>query len=780
MIMAMTSVVAPIGSSEALTETSQSFDGVVVVQRLDGDLHVTQVDLGGRTLDQAVAEESRRDGVIAVSPNYEVEALARPSDPLLQEQEHLFGAPTAPYGVDAIGAWSTTQGSNDVVVAVVDSGVRPFAEFSGRLLPGIDFYDGDYDADDPGDGGWLGCRYDPSSWHGTHVAGLIAAGADGRGVVGVAPNVRLLPVRVMGACGSGYVADILDGVMWAAGMEVPGVPLNPNPADIINLSLGSNRLCTAAEEQIYSAVTSLGILVVAAAGNESLPATFSAPANCRNTFSVGSSLTSGEKASYSNYGSGVDVYAPGGGLPSRDGQDGVLSVVDSGYQDPKGQSFERMQGTSMAAPVVSGIAALIKSAFPGAGPSEMAAAIRRSATACRGMTCPSGIANARRALDAMNSSPDAGAPVDVPAPEVVIPSTPEPDVSISQERYGGGSPAEVAEATARYAQFRNEIGGNQPIRSAVIASQTSFPDALTASVYAGFVGGVVLFTDPQRLSAATWRVIQDLGIREATLIGGPAAVDEDVETYLKSKGLQVSRLWGSDRYATAGAVASKVQAKAPFMFIASGLNFADAVAVGPVVYSNALPMVLAGPRGLNADTGSLIAEWRRLNPSGKIVILGGTAAVPSVVERQLVSLERPFTEEDGYFGGGFCENYPISWPRCPTDKIPVGIRSTDIERIGGIDRFDTAVKIAQWAQSNVFSKEASDVGFASGVHFADALAAVNLLGQQGFNGPLLLTNQCTRLPSATYKAASGFKSQRIVGGENNLCDFDAEVLRGKR
>jgi putative cell wall-binding protein len=239
-------------------------------------------------------------------------------------------------------------------------------------------------------------------------------------------------------------------------------------------------------------------------------------------------------------------------------------------------------------------------------------------------------------------------------------------------------------------------------------------------------------------------------------------------------------LWGSNRYDTAVAVAEKVMRGKRYLFIASGSNFADAVAAGPVVYADALPMVLAGPRGIDERTGALIAEWRKNNPSGDVVILGGNAAVSSSVESQLLNLKRPFTEEDGYFGGGFCENYPASWPRCPTDFIPVGIRSTDIERIGGSDRFDTAAKIARWAQSNIFTREAIDVGFASGVNFADALAAVNLLGQEGFNGPLLLTNLCTRIPSSTYRAASGYKSQRIVGDENSLCEFDAGVLRGKR
>lgn len=128
------------------------FDGIVVVESRDGSLAVSRVPLAGRTLREALDEESARPEVLAASPNYRIEAQALPSDPLLSEQEHLLGAPSSPFGVDAVGAWSTTTGSPDVVVAVLDSGVRPFKEFAGRLLPGIDFVDYDYDADDPGAG----------------------------------------------------------------------------------------------------------------------------------------------------------------------------------------------------------------------------------------------------------------------------------------------------------------------------------------------------------------------------------------------------------------------------------------------------------------------------------------------------------------------------------------------------------------------------------------------------------------------------------------------------
>ncbi len=775
---------ASTGGSSQAAETIEEpqerpYDGVVVLSATDDGFAIEQIDLQGRSLERAIVEESGRPNVISVSPNSLVKAQVVPNDPLQPQQEHLGIGNGVAFGIDAPGAWSRTTGSSNVVVAVVDSGVRPHAEFSGRLLPGYDFVDFDSNADDPGDGGWRGCAYDPSSWHGTHVAGLIAAGANGFGTVGVAPGVKILPVRVLGPCGTGDVESMVAGVMWAAGVPLDGFPANPNPAQVINLSLGATDLCSPLEQFAIDSVTARGAMVVAAAGNEAAPAQFSTPANCRNTFTVGASLHNGGRASYSNYGTTVDVFAPGGGDPSSDGQDGLLSTVDYGYQDPEADAYMRMQGTSMAAPVVAGIAALIKSVKPSATPGEMAAALRASAMTCRGGTCPNGVVNARLALDAALKGV-IERPIDSPSSDVTFPTRPSPDPAISQDRYGGQGAAEVAEATARYAATRRSMLGLGSFEHAVIASQTSFADALTASVYAGAVGGVILFTDPQRLSVATSRVIDDLGIKRVTFIGGPAAISSEIEDRFRRQGLDVQRLWGQNRYDTARAVSSKVLDDTEYLFIASGRNFADAVAVGPVVYAGGLPMVLAGQNGLDSATQDLIIQWQELNPRGRVVILGGTSAVPASVETQLATLNRPFRDEDGYFGGDFCIGYPSSWPSCPIDLVPVGIPSYRITRLGGADRFETAAKVAQWASSLFFDGSSSDVGFATGRTFTDALAAANILGQEAFGGPLLLTGTCMRMPRATYDAARGYQSQRIIGGGDGVCDFDADILRGKR
>jgi putative cell wall-binding protein len=674
-----------------------------------------------------------------------------------------------------------------VVVAVIDSGVQRHADLVDNLLPGYDFVDGDADASDPGDGGWPQCPTAPSSWHGTHVAGVVAAAQNSIGVSGVAPRVKILPVRAMGACGRGNNVDILNGVLWAAGVPLRGVPTNPNPADIINLSLGGLGRCTTQEQQVFNLVTSQGVLVVAAAGNQSQPASYSAPANCWNTFSVGASATTGRRTRYSNFGSGVDVYAPGGdGHPG-----GILSTVDAGWQDPDGDAYQRQSGTSMAAPVVAGVAALMKSVNPNLTPLDLARGLRASATRCNGDTCPTGIVNARVAVDFARGVTGGGSGDDGDAVEPTLPPPPpppdpqilpdpnDPDPSIAQSRYGGTSAFDVAAATARHVAMRRGFAGNNADMVAVLANAASFPDGLTASVVAGHHDAVILYVERDSIPRATELALAELRISQVVIVGGPAVVSETVVAALNAMGVTVmSRLWGDNRYLTADAVAREVMDAKAYLFIASGRNFADAVAAGPALYVGRYPMVLADRTGLSPATQRVVIDWYRSRPTGQVIILGGEAAVPALVETQLAQLQRPFEPADGDRGSGFCVNYPPSWPSCPPPFVPVPI--TNVVRLGGSDRYDTAARIAQWSVTTTLSRGTGEVAFATGLQFADALAAAPLMGQPLFQGPLLLTAQCTKVPQATLRAATGLRYQRLLGNDMSLCDYDAQVLKAKR
>lgn len=740
-----------------------------------------KVPLDGRTIAEAISEEHSVPGTRAVTLNRLVHRKLVPSDNRFVDQEHLEVPTQTNYGVDAVGAWNTTTGSSEVVVAVVDTGVRPHAEFGSRLLPGYDFFDNDFDAFDPGAGQCL--PYVSASWHGTHVAGIVAAGLNAFGVVGVAPGVRVLPIRSLGCVGSedgaGRIVDILNGVRWAAGVPIAGYPDNPNPADIINMSLGVLGMsCDLLSRLIFEEVAERGVLVVAAAGNESTLASESWPANCRNVMSVGASRPDGNRAWFSNFGSDVDVYAPG---------NSILSTVDLGARNPTSDGYARYQGTSMAAPIVSGIAALVLSVNPTLTPGQVAQILRQSATDCRGGTCPQNIVNARRAVSIAGGTPPASGEIDSEATPPTLSAPPTPDPTIEQERYGGADQFSVAEATARHFAARRAMGGVTEDLHVTLANGNSYPDGLAASVIAGYRDGVILFTNKDELPLATDRFLSEFDVQRVTIIGGTAVVSDALAQSLMSRGIVIDRLAGATRYETADAVASAALIEdgqyvplykgKKYLFIASGQNFPDAVAAGSAAYVGSYPLILASSGGLSSASLEIVVAWHRSNPAGRVMILGGTAAVPALVETQLREHKRPWVEgTDGYFGGDFCDNYPYDWPHCPIDEIPEPI--TRVSRLAGADRFMTAWAIANWARDNVFTSTSGDVGFATGLEFSNALAAVPLLGQDLFQGPLLLTSRCTHLPSATRSAARGYSTQRVIGSDIDLCDYDAKVLAG--
>lgn len=365
---------------------------------------------------------------------------AAPNDPSWSSQWSLA---TSAVGIDVLGAWDVTRGAG-VDVAVIDTGYRPHTDLAANIVGGYDMIsdpsvsnDGDgrdSDARDPGDWttrnecgvGWPG--YD-SSWHGTHVAGTIAAVTDnGVGVAGIAPAAKVVPLRVLGTCG-GYTSDIADAMVWASGGTVSGVPANPNPARVLNLSLGGSGACDATSQNAISSARSRGTVVVVAAGNESADVSTSSPANCNGVIAVAAYGPTGARAYYSNYGSLVDLAAPGGDESSST-SDGVLSTLNTGTTTPAADTYAYYQGTSMAAPHVAAVAALMLSANPSLSPDEVESLLKSSArpfvASCAG--CGAGMLDANTAVHAaIGQTPD---PTPDPTPTPSLTET-EPNNALS-------------------------------------------------------------------------------------------------------------------------------------------------------------------------------------------------------------------------------------------------------------------------------------------------------------------------------------------------------------
>lgn len=349
--------------------------------------------------------------VMFAVPDRRKQIRRMPNDPRYAEQ-WLLQSDAAVASINAEAAWDVTTGSRNVVVAVVDTGVRfDHEDLAEALLPGYDFIadiptagDGDgrdADASDPGDflsaddllqPGFIGCGDGfsgnlptTSSWHGTRVAGVIGAlGNNSRGVAGVSWETGIVPVRALGKCG-GWDSDIVAAMRWAGGLEVPGVPANPRPAKVVNLSLGGPGTCSPLYQQVVAELNAAGVTVVAAAGNST---TVDEPGNCPGVLTVAGLRHVGTKVGYSSYGPEVAIAAAAGNCPDEDVNApcnfqiptttnlGATDPGANGYSDP----FNVTYGTSFSAPLAAGSAALMLTLHPQLGPD---AVLRRIQLAAR-------------------------------------------------------------------------------------------------------------------------------------------------------------------------------------------------------------------------------------------------------------------------------------------------------------------------------------------------------------------------------------------------------------
>lgn len=375
---------------------------------------------------QVLARELAADpDVEFAEPNGRKRRLTAPNDPLYaalppgsrprgpDAGQWYLRAPNATTvsGIDIETAWARTRGSAGVVVAVLDTGVRfehpdlgRVAE-GGKLLPGYDFVtnvtvanDGngrDPDPSDPGD--WVtnaesttstfrDCLASNSSWHGTATASLVGAATDNSlGMAGTAPGVQVLPVRVLGKC-YGVDSDIQAGMRWAAGISVAGVPVNPNPAKVINMSLGGSGACSASYQAVVDEILARGVIIVAAAGN-SAGGPVGTPASCRGVIAVAALRHVGTKVGFSDLGPEIAIAAPGGNCVNIGVNDAclfpILAARNTGTQGPLASAwsdgFAITVGTSFSSPLVAGTIGLMLSAQPTLSPSQVRSTLQATA-----------------------------------------------------------------------------------------------------------------------------------------------------------------------------------------------------------------------------------------------------------------------------------------------------------------------------------------------------------------------------------------------------------------
>ncbi len=353
---------------------------------------IRSADLAARLASQPDVEYAEVDARKRpfAAPNDPLYAAGQSTTPAVGQWYLRAPNATTVSAINAEAAWAITTGKPSIVVAVIDTGVRPeHPDLQGKLLPGYDFVgdvsasnDGDgrdSDPSDPGDyviaadvGVVSGCTQadvGSSSWHGTETAGLIGAATNnGIGMASVGRDVKLLPLRVFGKCG-GFDSDIQDAMRWAVGLAVANTPLNTNPAKVLNLSLGGPQACSQSYKDVIAEVTAKGAVIVVAAGNEGL--SVDSPASCSGVIAVAGVRHAGTKVGYSSLGPEVTISAPAGNCVNTTGAClyPLLTTTNDGLQGPGNSIYSDgvarpTLGTSFSTPLVAGTVGLMFSVNP--------------------------------------------------------------------------------------------------------------------------------------------------------------------------------------------------------------------------------------------------------------------------------------------------------------------------------------------------------------------------------------------------------------------------------
>ncbi len=450
-------------------------------------------------------------GVRYTGLNHVHSALRVPNDPLYTAQWH-YAAMNLP------SAWDLTTGAANVVVAVLDTGVVNHPDLQPKLVAGADLVsdpangaDGDGRDDNPNDEGGDQPQ-GGSSWHGTHVAGTVAASTDdSQGVSGVAWLAKVQPVRVLGRQG-GSDLDIAAGITWASGGTVPGMRANATPAQVLNLSLGRQGDPVEATRDVIAQAIARGSILVVAAGNDNIEAARFTPCNQDGVICVGATRFNGRRASYSNYGARVDVMAPGGEVSEDANGDRYPDGVLSTGRDGTSPAYVFEQGTSMASPHVAGVIALMKARNPNLTAAQAKMLLTSTANQASRCSegCGAGLVNAQAAVQAASGMAPAG-PGRLATTTTELYFTPQSltqNVTVSNV---GGSPLSVSVGTGGPQAARLSVAGatnrtlmpNQSDTIAITANVSGLADGVHTASLVLSAGAAGAFTVNVRIKAGS-------------------------------------------------------------------------------------------------------------------------------------------------------------------------------------------------------------------------------------------------------------------------------------